>query len=55
MRPGLHKMQGEVLENPKKEDEGGRRPEIEHRGFEDLAGRSSEEARDAATTGSAYF
>jgi len=33
----------------------GKRPDIEHRGFEDLAGLSSEAARDTATTASAYF
>ena len=33
----------------------GKRPDIEHRGFEDLAGLSSEAARGTATTASAYF
>jgi hypothetical protein len=31
------------------------RPDIEDRGFEDLADLSSEEARDTAATASAYF
>jgi hypothetical protein len=48
----LRKIQGEVLENLKKQVEG---RYIQHRGFEDLAGLSSEEARDTATTASAYF
>jgi hypothetical protein len=33
----------------------GMRPDIEDRGFEDLADLSSEEARDTAATASAYF
>jgi hypothetical protein len=33
----------------------GKRPDIDDRGLEDLAARSSEAARDTATTASAYF
>jgi hypothetical protein len=46
----LRKIHGEVLENLKKQVESGKRPDMEHRGFEGLAGLSSEEARETATT-----
>jgi hypothetical protein len=54
-RLGLRKIQGEVLVTSRSKSRAGKRPDIDDRGLEDLAARSSEAARDTATTASAYF
>ena len=54
-RLGLRKIQGECWRTSRSKSRAGKRPDIDDRGFEYLAGLSSEATRDIVTTASAYF